>query len=195
MEARQQRMVLGNSALAWANVTSGVPQGSVLGPALFLIFINDLQNIIESIVRLFADNTKLFTCFKHHEQVKLQKDLDSLFQWSAQWQFSFNTSKCKVMHIGSKNTKHLYTLDNSTLTPVAEEGDLGIYFDQSLKFSIHCAKSASKINSMLGLIRRIFSYMDKEIFLNFYQTMVRPHMEYGSYLVGRLIIRRIIRRT
>ena len=84
------------------------------------------------------------------------------------------------MHIESKITKHLYTLDNSSLTPVAEEKDLGIYFDQFLKFSIHCAKSASKANSMLGLIKRTFSYMDKEIFLNLYITMVRPHMEYGS---------------
>ena len=74
-------MVLGNSASAWTNVTSGVPQGSVLGPALFLIFINVLPNIVESIVKLFADDTKHFTGFKHHEQVKLQQDLDSLFQW------------------------------------------------------------------------------------------------------------------
>ncbi len=115
----QQRVVLGNSASAWTNVTSGVPQGNVFGPDLFLLFINDLPNIVESIVKLFAQ--KLFTCFKHHEQVKLQQDLDSQFQWSAQWQFSFNTSKCKVMHIGSKNTKHLYTLDNPILTPVAEK--------------------------------------------------------------------------
>ncbi len=119
-------MVLGNSASAWPNVTSGVPQGSVLGPTLFLIFINDLPNIVESIVKLFADDTKLFRCFKHHEQVELQQDLDSLFQWSAQRQISFNTSKCKVMRIGSKNTKHLYTLDNSILTPVAKEKNLGI---------------------------------------------------------------------
>ena len=84
------------------------------------------------------------------------------------------------MHIGSKTTKHLFTLDNSTLTPVAEEKDLEIYFDQSLRFSIHCAKSGSKANSMFGLIKCTFSYMDKEIFLSLYKTMVRPHMEYGS---------------
>ncbi len=86
------------------------------------------------------------------------------------------------MHIGSKNIKHLYTLDNSTLTPVAEEKDLGIYFDQSLTFSIHCAKSVSKANSMIRLIKRTFSYMDKEIFLNLYKTMVQPHVEYGSFI-------------
>ncbi len=76
-QGNKECMVLRSSASACTNVTSGVPQGSVLGPALFLIFIN-VPNIVESIVKLFADDTKLFTCFKHHEQVKLQQDLDSL---------------------------------------------------------------------------------------------------------------------
>ncbi len=101
LEARQQRVLLGNSALAWTNVTGGVPQGRVLGPALFLIFTNDLPNIIESIVKLFVDDTKFFTCFKHHEQ-----DLDSLFQWSAQWQISLiqvNVKLC-ILRVKSQNT-------------------------------------------------------------------------------------------
>ncbi len=81
------------------------------------------------------------------------------------------------MHIGSKNSKHLYTLDNATLTPVAEEKDL----DQYRKFSIHCAYNLHpKANSMLGLIKCTFSYMDRKTFLNLYKTMVRPHVEYDS---------------
>ena len=126
----------------WAPVTSGIPQGSVLGPLLFVIFINDLPNITQCITQMFADDTKIFSPVANTEdKEKLQNDLDSLCVWSDKWQLRFNASKCKVLHIGSANPHYKYSMESIDGTVQLEETelekDLGVHTDPELKFSKH----------------------------------------------------------
>ena len=89
----------------WADVMSGVPQGSVLGPILFFIYVNDMQNVC----KLFADDAKLF-CPITKEPSTLQSDIESLYNWSERWQLPFNVGKCKILHIGKKITPNIITI-------------------------------------------------------------------------------------
>ena len=92
-------------------VTSGIPQGSVLGPIMFLIYVNDLPEIVSSTVKLFADDTKLYRMIKNEEEeLQLQEDLNHLQKWSENWQLPFNVEKCKVLHLGPHNEEYNYIL-------------------------------------------------------------------------------------
>ena len=115
-------------------VLSGVPQRSVLGPILFLIFINDLDRGITNWVLKFADDTKIFgpVC-NQSDYMKFQEDLNRLFSWSTDWQMIFNVEKCKIMHIGRSTKVYDYSLDGSILKEVAVEKDLGFMISKDLK--------------------------------------------------------------
>ena len=111
LQGRPQRVRVGEAVSGWTNVTSGIPQGSVLGPTLFVLFINDLPQVVESRVALFADDTKVFRQIQSVEdREKLQQDIDELLIWSKKWQLPFNESKCKVMHYGKTHRKADYNL-------------------------------------------------------------------------------------
>ena len=98
---RKQRVVVNKDMSEWSEVTSGVPQGSVLGPTLFLIYINDIDDMIESTIRLFADDTKLFSSTEVPlDNDQIQRDTDRLSQWSDTWLLKFNTAKCSTLHYG-----------------------------------------------------------------------------------------------
>lgn len=185
LKDRTQRVVVNGEQSEWSNVASGIPQGSVLGPVLFLIYINDLPDTVNNIVKLFADDTKIFGKSNSEEDViSLQNDLDKLCDWSRTWQLEFNSSKCKVMHLGNQQEHAKYFMqdgqDRKEITEVCEEKDLGVLIDNKLKFSQHIHASVKKANRVLGLIKKTFSYMDKIMFLQLYKSLVRPHLEYGS---------------
>ena len=113
----------------------------------------------------------------------LQSDLDNLVKWSTDWQLRFNATKCHHLHIG-KETGFSYTMEEQdggriSVSKVTEEKDLGIIIDKDLKFQHHIAESVKKANRKLGLIRRSFSCLDKEIFSHLYKSIVRPNLEYG----------------
>ena len=177
---RSQRVVINGEVSAWKKVTSGVPQGSVLGPLLFLIFINDIDVSIGSRICKFADDTKLYRIVDDaNDSSLLQSDLDRLISWSHTWQMSFNVSKCKVIHFGSSNLKFNYCMNNTNLDCVDDEKDLGVVVSSSLKPSKQCALAALRANRMLGLIRRNFCFLGREVVLNLYKQLVRPHLEYA----------------
>ncbi|PIK33341.1 putative RNA-directed DNA polymerase from mobile element jockey-like [Apostichopus japonicus] len=128
---REQRVVINGCASSWQNVTSGVPQGSVLGPLLFVAYINDIDGDILCTAKKFADDTKLYSeVSSKSDSEKFQADLDKIFSWSQGWQMLFNIDKCKVMHIGSSNQKFTYNLNGVELQEVSVERDLGIYIDR-----------------------------------------------------------------
>ena len=116
---RQQRVSINGAKSDWAPVTSGVPQGTVLGPLLFLVFVNDLPACVSSGLKLFADDTKLYRSVgQASESEALQRDLDALLGWSEKWQLPFNQSKCKSLHLGPRNANHLYrTVKQSNFGP------------------------------------------------------------------------------
>ena len=116
---------MGEFESEWEDVLSGVPQGSVLKPLLFVVFINDITNKIDSISKLFADDTKLLKAIKDNtDSVKLQQDTDSLVEWS----IKFNHHKCKVMMIGNSQPNIKFTMDGQKLLNTSMEKDLGFLF-------------------------------------------------------------------
>jgi len=164
---------------SWKMVTSGVPQGSVLGPVLFLIFINDLDSHLVTSLLKFADDSKLFGKVNNDsDRDVIQQDLHSLVEWSDKWQMTFNTEKCKVMHLGKQNKRFDYYMNNQKLGVVNEEKDLGVLITDDLKPSSQCRQAYGKASRVLGMISRTISYKTPTVLLKLYKTLVRPHLEY-----------------
>jgi hypothetical protein len=146
---RWQRVGVRGHWSGWRRVLSGIPQGSVLGPVLFLVFIDDLEEGLLSEVLKFADDTKIFRRVdSERDREVLQKDLDRLVQWSEVWQMRFNVDKCKVMHLGRGNLRGDYVMSGGTLGAVREERDLGVKITNDLKASAECAYVCSRANSV-----------------------------------------------
>ena len=178
LTGRRQRVVLDGQSSDWTDVTSSVPQGSVLGPILFLIFIDDLRNVVTSGLSLFADDTKLFRTIRNpQDRLTLQDDVDAMMEWSKTWLMEFNKEKCQVLSFGQCGPQS-YTLENSTLTSSNCEKDVGVLVPTNLKFEEQCASAISKANSVLGQIKRAFHTRDSEVILNAFKTYVLPHLDY-----------------
>ena len=115
-------------------VSSGVPQGSVLGPVLFLIFINDLDSALVSMILKFADDTKVLRkANSDKDREIIQHDLHRVLNWSYMWHMPCNTIKCVVMHLGARNAQHTYVMESRPLEVVTEEKDLGVTVCNNLK--------------------------------------------------------------
>ena len=124
---------------SWEGVWSGVPQGSVSGPFLFLIFISDLEDNTTGSVLKFADDTKIFRQVTDtRDNMRMQIDLDKLVEWADKWQMHFNASKCKVICVGQKNPRFSYSMSNNGLQVVETEKDLGVMISSDLKCSQQC---------------------------------------------------------
>ena len=183
---RKQRVSLNGHVSKWSDVTSGIPQGSVLGPILFVVFINDLPDVVKSTVRIFADDTKLYgSATTEQDRQLIQEDIDSLSDWSDKWLLKFNTSKCGVMHLGYNNPKQDYNMrDNSNeyqgLEETKIEKDLGVHIDNKLTFHQHVNNAVNKANRILGIIKRTFANRSTGIMKRLYTTLVRPALEYGN---------------
>jgi hypothetical protein len=119
-------------------------------------------------------------------QVELQQDIARLDEWASKWQMTFNATKCKVMHLGLKNPFHDYTMNQDGQKVILEstdiEKDLGVNIDNQLKFSKHTEIQVNKANKLLGMIRRSYTYLDKESMLTLYRSLIRPHLEYGHVI-------------
>ena len=185
LSGRGQRVKIDVSFSDWREILSGVPQGSVLGPLLFLIYINDLPEAVMSCVKLFADDTKVYRPISsQQDQIALNQDLQSLMDWSHTWELTFNQNKCGVLHLGVSYDPFHYTFSSCGISQVLqnldEEKDLGIIIDEHLDFSTHINAIVSKANRQLGLIQRSFIIRDRSSMLLLYNSTVRPILEYGS---------------
>ena len=120
---------------------SGIPQGSVLSPTLFVVFINGMPDVITSISKVFADDAKVFRQIETSaDTATLQNDLDHFTDWSLKWQINFNVNKCKRLHIGPTNPHNKYTIPGIYLVESDQECDLGIIVDNKLRFHIQTAQ-------------------------------------------------------
>ena len=183
LEGREMRTVIRNESSTWLAVTSGVPQGSVLGPVMFGIYVNDLVDGIGSYINLFADDTKLMRRVKSIEDCKkLQEDLDRVEKWGRKWQMEFNTNKCKVVEFGkSKKRVHWdYMMGGVKLEKSSEEVDLGVTITQGLTPDRHISKVSGKATNLLRRIKMAFTYLDKDMIRKMFVTMVRPMLEYAA---------------
>lgn len=164
--------------------TSGVPQGSNLGPLLFLIFVNDLPQKISTDCLLYADDLKLFKQIDNiNDSLQLQKDIDIICDWSVQNKLPFNVNKCSIMtYSRAKNPKlHVYTMKGSILKRNKEIKDLGILFQPDLSFKNHVDCITSRSYKLLGFIKRAtYDFKNIQVIKNLYNSLLRSHLEFGS---------------
>ena len=182
-------------------VPSGVPQGSVLGPLLFVIYINDLPEVCRdlSFLLLFADDAKLYRALNSDiDHTLLQESFQKVSRWATEWCMNLNVSKCKVLSLSAnKSNKVLYDYslssdgNTNTLENVNSISDLGVTVDTELSFSIHIYDKINKAYQMIGIINRNFSNLDTKSFMLLYKCLVRSVVEYASsvwshYKVGQI---------
>ena len=188
LSERKQRVVLDGFSSEWMDVLSGVPQGSVLGPLLFIIFINDLPNGLSVFCKLFADDSKLMSVIRNlKDREELQENINKVIEWTKRWKMDLNLSKCKIMHIGKKNNdqEHFYSFDvDDNLLYLIEnsdsERDLGILLQSDLKWDNHISNIIHRANFILGKLKNSFTNWDARTFKLLFTSFVRPLLEYGS---------------
>ena len=179
---RKMREVIDGEESEAVPVDSGVPQGTVLGPLLFLCHINDLPDAVKSTVRLFADVCLLYRQVKSTEDhISLQQDLQNLETWAKTWGMRFNAKKCYIMSINSKST-HFYQLDGHILQQVPENPYLGVTISDDLKWSSHICKITKKANSTLGFLKRNLKHCPLNCRMTAYISLVRSTLEYSSVI-------------
>ena len=183
---RRHCVVIDGFASEWLEVTSSVPQGSVLGPLLFLLYINDMPDVISqgSYLPLFADDSKCFrVIFNASDRDRLQEDLNALYDWSVKWDMEFNVEKCNVLRVVRTRTiyERQYTLGSSYLSVDQSEKDLGAWISDTLNWNIHTDNIVAKAQKMLGLLYRTSKDIDDiSVKHLLYLTWVRPILEYAS---------------
>ncbi len=144
-----------------------------------------MPDMINSTMKLFADDSKMYRRTNRNQTNReLQIGLDKVCEWSDKWQMVLNEKKCKHMHIGTHENGERFSFKNANTTQelelVEEQKDLGLLIDNKMKFSKHITQSVSKANRNLGLIARTFTYLDKDMFVQLYKSLVRPHLEYAT---------------
>ena len=183
---RTQFVKINNSVSENMRVTSGVPQGSVLGPTLFIYFINDLPRVVEKAnVMIFADDTKVFKSVDKSENVScLQNAIDHMYSWTQQWLLQFNKEKCKMLHLGRKNQQKDYFIGNNEerikLETTDLEKDLGVHIDTNLDFKKHINNTVKKASYTSYKILKNFTFKDSKILVPLFKTLIRPILEYGN---------------
>ena len=184
LSGRTQRVVIEGSSSPWLPVISGVPQGSILGPMLFLLYIDDITECISdgSSIYLFADDAKVYRPINSiFDCILLQADLSSLEKWSEVWKLNFNASKCKIMSVCRTYVhKYLYHLNGIILDRISEFNDLGIIVSSDLSFNSHIRNKIAKGSQILGMIKRATGYNAPiKVKKMFYTSLVRSSIMYG----------------
>ena len=182
LDDRNQAVVLEGKTSNFIQVESGVPQGSVLGPSLFLYYINDMLENIRSKTRLFADDKIVYlTITSDIDRISLQDDLNKLAEWEQRWKMSFHPEKCNVLSISRKKQpiKNSYTLHGHELEHVNTAKYLGVSITSNMRWNQHISNICKKTNNTRSFFRRNLNIRDTKIKEKAYQSLVRPTLEYA----------------
>ena len=187
---RLQRVVLNGHCSTWEEVLAGVPQGSILGPLFFLIFINDLPDGLQSNVKIFADDTSLFSVMidSLRSSNLLNTDLALIEDWAFQWKMLFNPdpSKQAIEVLFSRRATHtphpVLTFNDNVICSKDSHKHLGMILDKKLTFGHHLKEKISKANKGIGLITRLYSFLPRKTLINIYKAFIRPHIDYGDVI-------------
>ena len=174
---RKFRVSVEGQFSSFKDILSGIPQGSVLGPLLFLIFINDLPNYVSSFIKLFADDVKIIGNVQ--DRSVIDRDMEGLELWGSKWLLDFNYDKCKVLHTNiNPNRSFDYILNDKCLKTSEQEKDLGVLTSDTLLWTDQVSSSISKANKLICWITRSLINKDRNVMLPVYKTLIRPHLEY-----------------
>ena len=190
LKDRRQRTVLKGQSSSWGDISAGVPQGSILGPLFFLVYINDLTEDLKCNVKLFADDTSLFTVVQDSDSAAndMNHDLELIRQWAHDWRMSFNPDPQKqaVELISSRKKSKAdhpeILFNNTSVMKVDEYKHLGIIPDSNLSFSAHIKSAISKSRKGIGLLKYLSKYLPRHTLNELYKLYVRPHLDYGDVI-------------
>lgn len=174
-------------------VVSGVPQGSVLGPLLFTIYVDDVDDCLQySHIYKFADDIKLLFCFSNsNPPTLLQDDLSRVISWCSTWMLKINIKKCACVHFGRNNPETVITIDDVPIPCRNELLDLGVMISNTLKPSAHCSRVVARANRMLGVIKLAFKFLDAPSLTQLYKSFVLPIFDYCSVVWSPYYVRDI----
>ena len=183
---RFQPVVLNGQCSSWLSVLAGVLQGSILGQLLFLIYINDLPENLQSTKKLFADDTSLFrTVYDPNISAsQLESNLKNISPWAYKWKMTFNPDLSKQAQEAiffRKTVKVSHPSTTFNTVPVARttcQKHLGLYFDETLSFYDHINAKISKANKGIGIIKRPSNNLPRNSVLTIYKSFIRPHLDY-----------------
>ena len=187
---RKQRTVLNGKTSTWGNVSAGVPQGSILGPLLFLIYINDLTDGLRCNVKLFADDTSIFTVVHdpHTAALDINHDLNLIELWAHTWRMSFNPDPNKQAVEVTFSKKRIpmnhppIFFNDVPVKNVQEQKHLGVILDSKLSFTSHIKSIISKSRQGIGMLRFLSKYLPRHTLNEIYKLYVRPHLDYGDVI-------------
>ena len=173
----------------WATVSAGVPQGSVLGPLFFLVYINDIADNVRCDIKLFADDTSIFSVVRNdRSSEELNRDLERLRFWSWQWKMHFNADKTEEVIFSTKRNKPLHdplTLGTDDIERKTEHKHIGMVLDSKLSFQSHISEAILKARRGIGIIRHISKYVSRNVLDQVYKLYVRPYLDYGDIIYHR----------
>jgi len=183
LAARSQRVVVNGQYSGWLPVVSGVPQGSILGPLLFILYIDDVKRAVQhSSVKVFADDISLYSQVSCYEDCsKLQDDLSCVYQWSLKWQLKLNPNKCEALNISNKRSPIVfdYHVGSQSILWSQKIKYLGVVINSKLKWNDHCQYVVNKATKCLNRLRRAMYGCTHEAKINAYKALVRPYLEYA----------------
>ena len=190
LKNRSQRVVLNGQCSTWENIQAGVPQGSILGPLLFLLYINDITDGLESDVKLFADDTSIFSVvFDVNQSARvINSDLSKIEKWAFQWNMSFNPDPSKQAQevIFSKKIKQPTHPDlifnQAEVQRVSSQKHLGVILDSKLNFNEHLKATIDKVTKGINMLRKLRYYIPRHSMVTIYKSFIRPHIDYADVI-------------
>ena len=193
---KKQRVVLNGQTSNWKNIHAGVPQGSILGPLLFLIYINDLAENLSSNSKLFADDTSLFSVVRdlNTSANEINDDLKNIEAWAHEWKVSFNPDPLKqaqeVIFSLKRNKPHHPDIifNGNPVKKSSSQKHLGMFLDSKLDFEEHMKGVFDKTSKSIGLIRKLRIFLPRPSLLQIYKSFVRPHLDYGDIIYDKAFI-------